>query len=77
MQKSPRETYPTKKPGVDLTFAQKWLGDQNRYTPRPELLAAVDRLPSLSDYLDKPLDQIVAGDSHSASLPAACPSSHP
>jgi 5-methylcytosine-specific restriction protein B len=73
INRSPRETYPTKKPGVDLLFVQKWLGDQNRYTPRPELLAAINRLPSLSAYLDKPLDQIVAGGSHSSSLPADVP----
>lgn len=73
VNRSPRETYPTKKPGVDLMFEQKWLGDQNRYTPRPELFAAIDRLPSLSAYLDKPLDEIVAGGSHHATLPADVP----
>ncbi|MEY4169682.1 MAG: hypothetical protein RLZ94_755 [Actinomycetota bacterium] len=73
VNRSPRETYPTKKLGVDLMFEQKWLGDQYLYTPRPELFAAIDRLPSLSAYLDKPLDKIVAGGSHHTSMPADVP----
>jgi hypothetical protein len=66
INRSPRETYPTKKPGVDLMFVQKWLGDQYHYAPRGELLAAIDRLPTLAAYLTKPLEEIVAGGSHSA-----------
>jgi hypothetical protein len=73
INRSPRETYPTKKPGVDLMFVQTWLGDQNRYTPRPELLAAIDRLPKLAACLDKSLPDIVAGGPHAANLPADVP----
>jgi hypothetical protein len=51
INRSPRETYPTKKPGVDLMFVQKWQGGQYHYAPRPELLAAIERLPSLAAYL--------------------------
>jgi 5-methylcytosine-specific restriction protein B len=77
INRSPRETYPTKKPGVDLMFVQKWLGDQYHYAPRGELLAAIDRLPTLAAYLTKPLEEIVAGGSHSAPLPAGVPARPP
>lgn len=77
INRSPRETYPTKKPGVDLMFVQKWLGDQYHYAPREELLAAIDRLPSLAAYLEKPLEEIVAGGGHSVSLPAGVPAQPP
>lgn len=73
INRSPRETYPTKKPGVDLMFVQKWQGGQYHYTPRPELLAAIQRLPSLAAYLNKPLEEIVAGGGHSAPLPTDVP----
>jgi MoxR-like ATPase len=67
---SPRETNPTKKPGIDLMFVQKWLGHEYHYTPRPELLAALQRLPALATHLGKPLDEIVAGGSVAPALPA-------
>lgn len=73
INRSPRETYLTRKPGVDLMFVQKWLGDQYQYTPRPELLAAIERLPSLSARLSRPLDELVAGGGHSVSLPSDVP----
>jgi 5-methylcytosine-specific restriction protein B len=73
VNRSPRETYPTKKPGVDLMFVQKWQGGQYHYAPRPELLAAIERLPSLAAYLTKPLEEIVAGGGHSAPLPTGVP----
>lgn len=77
INRSPRETYPTKKPGVDLMFVQKWLGDQYHYAPREELLVAIDRLPSLAAYMARPLEEIVAGGSHSAPLPAGVPAQPP
>lgn len=72
VNRSPRETYPTKKPGVDLMFIQTWNAAeyQYNYKPRPELLAAIDRLPSLASYLAKSMEEIVAGGSHFAALPA-------
>lgn len=77
VNRSPRETYPTKKPGVGMAFVQKWMGHQNHYTPRPELLAAIDRLPNLVAHLEQPLEAIVAGGSLRATLPADVPSKPP
>lgn len=73
INRSPRETYSTKKPGVDLMFVQKWQAHQYTYSPRPELLAAIERLPTLKAYLEKPLAEIVAGGAHSPTLPPDVP----
>ena len=73
VNRSPRETALTKKPGVGLVFVQEWLGDQYHYAPRPELFAAIEKLPTLSAYLSKPLENIVEGESLSASLPDDVP----
>ena len=70
VNRTPRETYPTKKPGVDLMFVQTWLGNEYHYRSRPELLAAIERLPGLAVHLSRPMEEIVAGGSHAAPLPA-------
>lgn len=69
INRSPRETYTGKKPGVDLFFAQTWQGDEYFYRPRPEMLAAIDRLPTLKAYLAKSMEEIVEGGSVDAPLP--------
>ncbi|MBK9365353.1 MAG: hypothetical protein IPN01_03380 [Deltaproteobacteria bacterium] len=70
INRSPRETDRTKKPGVSLMFVQRWRGTQYHYTPRPELFAAIERLPTLSATLNNSLEQIVAGGSLYVALPA-------
>ncbi|MDP2306778.1 MAG: hypothetical protein Q8P18_12205 [Pseudomonadota bacterium] len=77
INRSPRETYLTKKPGIDLMFVQTWSGAEFHHKPRPELFAAIERLPSLSSYLSKTMDEIVAGDWHRAPLPPNVPLAPP
>lgn len=73
INRTPRETHLTGKPGIGLMFVQTWGGDEYHHKPRPELLAAIERLPTLATYLGRSIEEVVAGGSVNAKLPFDVP----
>lgn len=69
INRSPRETSLTSKPGIGLMFVQTWEGDEYHHRPRAELITAIERLPTLSAYLARTIEEVVAGGSVNAALP--------
>ncbi len=69
VNRTQREVDPDAKPGPQLLFDVRWLGTEQSYRPRPELLAAIDRLPPLREVLQRPLADIRRPDSVTIALP--------
>lgn len=66
---SPREQAPDRKPGLALLFHQKWDGTENTYRPREELLEAIQRVPALRAFLERPMEEVLVAGPIKVELP--------
>jgi hypothetical protein len=74
---TPRETTPETRPGLRLMFRQDWVGSSYRYTPLPELIEAIRRLPALAAVMSRPIDEVVSAEPLAVELPADVPEAPP